>query len=239
MTGSSRTERTEKVQVKKNQNGRRNIILKIILVIVILTAVYIGKNIYDIRTFSTVDETCRADTAIILGAAVYGDEPSPVYRERINHGITLYNEGYVDSLIVTGGSSDASEKTEAAVAKEYLMSQGIPEEDILMEDQSSITQENLENAEVIMAGRQMRTALVVSDPLHMKRAMLLAEDAGITAYSSPTPTTRYISLRTKIPFLARETFYYIGYKWYRLFLRGEFSDKTRCNRYSGIRKEKA
>ena len=52
----------------------------------------------------------------------------------------------------------------------------------------------------------------------MKRAMLLAEDAGITAYSSPTPTTRYISMRTKIPFLVRETFYYIGYQWYRLFV---------------------
>ena len=45
------------------------------------------------------------------------------------------------------------------------------------------------------------TAIIVSDPLHMKRALLLAEDAGITAYSSPTPTTRYVSLRTKIPFL--------------------------------------
>ena len=60
------------------------------------------------------------------------------------------------------------------------------------------------------------TAIIVSDPLHMKRAMLLAEDAGISAYSSPTPSTRYISLRTKIPFLARETLYYIGYKWYRI-----------------------
>ena len=47
-------------------------------------------------------------------------------------------------------------------------------------------------------------------------AMLLAEDAGIKAYSSPTHTTRYVSLRTKIPFLLRETFYYIGYQWYRL-----------------------
>ena len=62
-----------------------------------------------------------------------------------------------------------------------------------------------------------KTAIIVSDPLHMKRAMMLTEDAGITAYSSPTPTTRYVSLRTKIPFLARETFYYIGYKWYRVF----------------------
>ena len=86
-----------------------------------------------------------------------------------------------------------------------------------MEDQSSITQENLENSKVIMEENGYKTAIIVSDPLHMKRAMMLAEDAGITAYSSPTPTTRYVSLRTKIPFLARETFYYIGYKWYRVF----------------------
>ena len=197
--------------MKKSDKKSRHIILKILLALVILAAVYIGKNVYDICAFSTIDEACRADTAIILGAAVYRDEPSPVYRERINHGITLYHEGYVDQLIVTGGSPDDSEKTEAAVAKEYLVSQGIPAEDILTEDQSSITQENLENAKVIMDG-------IVSDPLHMKRAMLLAEDAGITAYSSPTPTTRYISMRTKIPFLVRETFYYIGYQWYRLFV---------------------
>ena len=69
-----------------------------------------------------------------------------------------------------------------------------------------------------MDAHQLETAVIVSDPLHMKRAMLLAEDAGIKAYSSPTPTTRYISMRTKIPFLARETFYYIGYQWYRLFV---------------------
>ena len=43
-------------------------------------------------------------------------------------------------------------------------------------------------------------AIVVSDPLHMRRAMLLAEDAGIEAFSSPTPTTMYRSLKTKIPF---------------------------------------
>ena len=73
-----------------------------------------------------------------------------------------------------------------------LLSQGIPDEDILTEDQSSITQENLENAKAIMDAHQLETAIIVSDPLHMKRAMLLAEDAGITAYSSPTPTTRYI-----------------------------------------------
>ena len=225
MTDSSRMSK-RKGRMKKNNKRKRS--AKILLVIVGLLIIYTGKNIYDIWSFSTVDQKCRADVAIILGAAVYTEEPSPVYRERINHGITLYKEGYVDKIIVTGGSPDGSEMSEASVAKKYLLEQGIPDEVVFTEDTSTITQENLENSKVIMDEYGYETAIIVSDPLHMKRAMLLAEDAGIKAYSSPTHTTgikaysspthttRYVSLRTKIPFLLRETFYYIGYQWYRL-----------------------
>ena len=190
---------------------------KVLILLSLFLVIYIGKNVFDICAFSAEDQKCRADVAVILGAAAYNGEVSPVYRERINHGITLYEEGYVDRLIVTGGTADQGEESDASAAKKYLLSRGIPEEAVLMEDQSSITQENLENSKAIMEENGYETAIIVSDPLHMKRAMLLAEDAGITAYSSPTPSTRYISLRTKIPFLARETFYYIGYKWYRIF----------------------
>ena len=213
MTDSSRMSK-RKGRMKKN--SKRKLAAKILLVIAVLLVTYTGKNIYNIWSFSTVDQKCRADVAIVLGAAVYADEPSPVYRERINHGITLYEEGYVDRIIVTGGSPDGSEMSEASVAKKYLLEQGIPDEAVLTEDTSTITQENLENSKIIMDEYGYDTAIIVSDPLHMKRAMLLAEDAGIKSYSSPTPTTRYVSLRTKIPFLLRETFYYIGYQWYRL-----------------------
>lgn len=190
---------------------------KVLMLLILFLVIYIGKNVFDICAFSAEDQKCRADVAVILGAAAYNGEVSPVYRERINHGITLYEAGYVDRLIVTGGTAGQAEESDASAAKKYLLSQGIPEEAVLIEDQSSITQENLENSKAIMEENGYETAIIVSDPLHMKRAMLLAEDAGITAYSSPTPSTRYISLRTKIPFLARETFYYIGYKWYRIF----------------------
>ena len=63
-----------------------------------------------------------------------------------------------------------------------------------------------------MIDQGFETALIVSDPLHMKRAMLLAKDAGIDCSSSPTTTSRYISLKSKLKFLCREVFYYTGYK---------------------------
>lgn len=87
------------------------------------------------------------------------------------------------------------------------------------ETTSTITQENLENAKELMDCRNLKSALIVSDPLHMKRAMLLSEDVGIDSLPSPTDTTAYKTLKTKIPFVARETFFYIGYKWYRVFIK--------------------
>lgn len=189
----------------------------IVITIICLIITYIVINVVSICTYSTKDEKRKADVAIVLGAAAYEGEVSPVYRERINHGITLYREGYAEKLIVTGGIGEGNEKSDAYYAKEYAIKMGVPAEDVLTEDTSTITQENLENAKIIMEQNGYETAIIVSDPLHMKRAMLLAKDAGIEGYSSPTPTTRYQSLKTKLPFVAREVFFYVGYKWYRIF----------------------
>lgn len=191
---------------------------KISIVIILLLICYIIANAAEICSFAAKDQKRSADVAIILGAETYSDGVSPVYRERINHGITLHREGYVKKLIVTGGIADGHTVSDAYAAKQYALSQGIPEEDILMEEASSITRENLENAKAVMDRYGCSTAIIVSDPLHMRRAMLLAKDVGLDAYSSPTPTTRYVSLKTKLPFLARELFFYIGYKWYRIFV---------------------
>jgi len=53
--------------------------------------------------------------------------------------------------------------------------------------------------------------LIVSDPMHMKRAMTMASDVGLDAHPSPTPTTKYKSLQAQMTELARETVYYLGY----------------------------
>ena len=95
-----------------------------------------------------------------------------------------------------------------------VLEQGITESVILLEEKSTITQENIENAKKIMDDNCYN---IVSDPLHMKRAMLMTDDYGIKAYSSPTPTSRYITVKSKVLFLAREEFFYIGYRVYRIF----------------------
>lgn len=164
-----------------------------LLSIGIVLILYIISIAISIWNYGEKDEKQSADVAIVLGAATSNGEVTPVFQERINHGIWLYENGFVKTLIFTGGIGEGNEKSDAWVAKQYAIEQGIPESVILLEEQSTITQENIENAKKIMDDNCYNTAIIVSDPLHMKRAMLMADDYGIKAYSSPTPTSRYIS----------------------------------------------
>ena len=62
------------------------------------------------------DEKRPADVAIVLGAGTYNGEVSPVYQERIRHGVWLYENGYVKKLILTGGYGEGSSVSDAAAA---------------------------------------------------------------------------------------------------------------------------
>lgn len=187
-----------------------------ILIGMILFIIYVTYVSFAICLYGNVDEKEEADAAIVLGAAIWADKPSPVFQERINHGIWLYKNGYVDKLIFTGGIGENEEASESSIAKTYAIKNAIPNEDIFIEEQSTITQENMQYASQIAKEKNLAKVIIVSDPLHMKRAMLMAKDFGLQAYASPTPTTMYKTMKSKTKFLAREVFYYIGYQVYRL-----------------------
>lgn len=169
---------------------------------------------YAISSFAEQDQTRPADAAVVLGAGVWRGRPSPVFRERINHGIKLYNEGYVDTLIFTGGIGNRDERSEAAVAREYAIAQGIPASAILIEETSTSTIENLRNAQAVAQTAEdikIETYLLVSTPYHMLRATHIAADLGMDAHSSPTQTIRWRSNLTRNRALIQETISYTLY----------------------------
>jgi uncharacterized SAM-binding protein YcdF (DUF218 family) len=161
--------------------------------------------------YSRRDETRQADAAVVLGAAVFGDRPSPVLRERINHAIGLYEAGYIDRIIFTGGLGQTAVVTEAEASAVYARSRGIPPEAILLEMTSTTTRQNLTNAQQIAAKENLNSFLIVSTPFHMKRAMAIAGDLDMEAYTSPTRTIRWLSVYTRFRAYTREVVTYIIY----------------------------
>lgn len=150
----------------------------------------------------------KSDVAIILGAGTANGIISPVFRERIHHGVYLYENNIVTKLIFTGGKGNGQDISDSELAKQYAIEQGVAPNDIFIEEKSRYTHENLTQAKLLMDANNFKTALIVSDPIHMKRSMELAAATKIECESSPTTTSLYKSTFEKLKFLGYETCFY-------------------------------
>lgn len=182
----------------------------LIAVLIMVPLAWYSSLVVSIYLYADEYDDAPSDAAVILGAAVWGDQPSPVFRERINHGVWLYQQGIVNTLIFTGGIGPGKSISEAAAARNYAIAAGVPAADILVEEISTVTEENLIHARRIITAHNMGRVLIVSDPLHMRRAIVIAQQQGLDAHPSPTPTTLFRSWQTRSGFMFSEAYYYWG-----------------------------
>lgn len=165
-------------------------------------------NAIKIYVYASNYEVSKSDVAIVLGAGTDNGVLSPIFKERINHAIYLYNNKIVSKIIFTGGTGEGQLSADSEIAKQYAIECGLPKKDLLLEVKSNYTDENLLEAHQIMMEHDLHSALIVSDPLHMKRSMDMATSIGINCLSSPTQTSMYRSFYPKFKSLLYETFFY-------------------------------
>jgi uncharacterized SAM-binding protein YcdF (DUF218 family) len=182
-----------------------------LLLVMVLPVVWATYLIVSILLFSHRVSGMSADAAVVLGAAVANSVPTPVFEQRIRHAIDLYQSGRVKKLVLTGGVGYGDRIAESEAARDYCMKRQVPTRDMLLEVRSHSTMQNLEEARSILDTNHLRTVLLVSDPLHMRRAITQAQDLGIVAHPSPTPTSLYRGFKSKVQFLLRETYFYGRY----------------------------
>lgn len=161
----------------------------------------------EIVLFGQRSDAGAADAALVLGAAVMGATPSPVFEERIRHAVALYQAGQVKRLVMTGGLGPGDRLTEAEAARDWSIAHGVPAGDILIEPHSKTTEENLRLAAPLLAAAGLKRILIVSDPPHLRRALLIAGRLGLEAAPSPTPSSRYRGWRSWGEFVLRETYF--------------------------------
>ena len=158
---------------------------------------------------STID---HADVILVLGAAQYGGDPSPVFRGRLNHGALLYEQGFADRIIVMGAGREGDATTEAQAGTDYLVEQGVPGEDVTPSPRGNTTQESIAAAAELMRQEDLDSAFLVSDPWHNLRIRRMARDEGIEGYVSATWHSAAESQYTRLQGYARETFAYLYYR---------------------------
>jgi uncharacterized SAM-binding protein YcdF (DUF218 family) len=162
---------------------------RLILLVAAIGLVLAGYAAYRIWDQGNRDEQRPADAIVVMGAAQYDGRPSPLFAARLDHAIDLFHAGIATRLIVTGGKQEGDRTTEAASARAYAVSHGVPDDAILAEDNSRTTLQSIRGIATLMHDERLRTAVFVSDPSHMLRVLRMASDEGIEAYGSPTRTS--------------------------------------------------
>jgi uncharacterized SAM-binding protein YcdF (DUF218 family) len=126
-----------------------------------------------------------ADAILVLGRRLDGDRPTEVFTQRLEHAASLWLMGLAPRVIVSGGITGNATLSEAEAGREWLLEHGVPEERVLAEDRSQHTLENLFNIREDLRAQGWSTLILVSDPLHLARALAVSRGFGLEVIGSP------------------------------------------------------
>lgn len=149
---------------------------------------YVKNSVKDrIITAEEAAELSGTDCAVVLGAGVRNGKPTPMLRDRILTGVSLYECGAVPKIIMSGDHGRA-DYDEVNVMKKLAMEKGIPDSDIFMDHAGFSTYETLYRAKKVFEADKV---IIVTQKYHLYRALYIAEKLGIEAYGVPADLDDY------------------------------------------------
>jgi uncharacterized SAM-binding protein YcdF (DUF218 family) len=193
---------------------RRHPILTAIALLLVVGASVIGLAAVIVWQAAHRDEAAQidhADAIVVLGAAQYDGDPSPVLRGRLDHVVLLWQQGRADRVITLGSKQPGDRTTEAEAGRDYLVRQGVPADSVVAIPEGHTTFESMQAAAAYMHEHDMSSAFLVSDPWHNARLKAMAHDLDITGYASATWTSGAQTEQTRGEGYVRETFAYLYY----------------------------
>ncbi|RUT35972.1 YdcF family protein [Paenibacillus zeisoli] len=184
-------------------------VMRGVIIAAVLVCLWLGYAWIQISGLGSTMAYKKADAGIVLGAALWGDVPSPGLRERLEQSLKEYHAGSFRYFILTGGlDTTKSRYTEAEGMANYLRKQGVPSTAILLENKATNTYENLLFSRRIMEEHQLRTAVIITHTYHGRRAKEIAESLN---YIDPQLSLVESKVLPKVPNHFREILAYT--KW--------------------------
>ena len=169
--------------------------------------------------YNTFPVIKHPDYIIILGSGLIGDKVPPLLAQRLEKGKMMYEKfNNSPKIVVSGGQGVDEPIAEAEAMAQYLRQVSIPQEDIIIEQQSINTLENLQFSKTILDEKSKENyyCLVVTNSFHSLRAGIYMRKLGIKGRSIGSRTALYFLPSAWI----RETFGLIMlyWKWHAIFL---------------------
>ena len=173
----------------------KKVLICILVIIAIMIIGVVSINIYvkkstkkQIKNEDECEEITDVDCIIVLGAAVWGDKPSPMLEDRLLEGIELYQKG-VSKKIIMSGDHGQNEYDEVNIMKQFAIEKGIPSEDIFMDHAGFSTYDSIYRAKEIFGAKKI---IIVTQEYHLYRALHIANRLGIEAYGVGADPRQYV-----------------------------------------------
>lgn len=191
-------------QINWKRLGRWVFILALLPPLGLMVLAY-GLHRYGRTQSVTPSPTARYEAIIVFGARVRRDgEASTLLRERTRHAFELWQQGVAPKIVCTGGVGHYP-PAEALVQARLLQEWGVPPEAILLDETSTTTRENAENAARLLGHSGVIKVVAVSEPFHLWRCRRDCARFGLDATpSAELPGWQQLSVRAKILYCLRE-----------------------------------
>ena len=181
---------------------------RVLIGVVVVLFVYYGVTLIQVMAAGRTHDSPQVDAIVVLGVAQYDGRPSPQLAARLDHVLTLWDDDVAPLVVTTGGNQPGDRFTEAEASRDYLVDRGIPEDVIVMEEDGTTTYESLVAVADLLddlvpgdGSDNKVEVVVVTDPYHVYRSKLTAEEVGLSAHASATPTsvvTGWTNLRRQV-----------------------------------------
>jgi uncharacterized SAM-binding protein YcdF (DUF218 family) len=143
-----------------------------------------------------------ADFVVILGSGLRdGAQVPPLLASRLERGHQVYQAlaargrapGRADPmLIVSGGKGGDEQLSEAEAMARYLAERGVPADQVIKEERSRTTEENLAFSKAIMErSRPDYRCVIVTSNFHVFRAAIIARRVGVNGQVTRARTAGY------------------------------------------------
>ena len=162
----------------------KRIISAILLLCFIAVQIPLLLNVYMLeysnRYFLTVEEAAEMefDCVLVLGAGVWGEDPSHMLEERLNRGIEVYNTDCTDRLLMSGDHV-REEYDEVNVMKNFAIECGAVPDEVFMDHAGFSTYESMYRARDVF---DVESLVIVTQKYHLYRAVYDARKLGLEAY---------------------------------------------------------
>ena len=175
-----------KPRLPRTRTGQRRTVQAVMLgcVLALLPSTWLFLAADD--RLGTVRDAPRTDVAMVFGAGLRGERPSPYLAHRLDAAAELYRSGRIEVVLVTGDNS-REDYDEPDTMRTYLTERGVPDRRIVSDYAGFDTWDSCVRAKKIFG---VDEAVLISQGFHIRRAVALCEEAGVTSYGVPAQGDR-------------------------------------------------